>query len=101
MHHILNLIGIYLVVIGTWRLATATQKKPVGNFGKKINEDNSYNPLRDLVAPHEVICWAYRTIISFGKEGQMTDSVILHKQFNWGLLWLLFGLLIQYLSDFF
>ena len=100
MHYILNLIGIYLTIIGTWRLANATKGAPVGQFIQQAEEDNSYNPLKDLVTPHKVIVWAYQTIRSFGNKGKMTDSVILHKQFNWGLLWLLFGMVIQYVAGF-
>ena len=101
IHQVLNLIGVYLAVIGAWRLATATQRKPVGNFNDKIEEENAYKPLTDLIAPHKVVVWAYRTLRSFSQNGQMTDSVILHKQFNWGMLWLLLGMLVQYISGFF
>ena len=100
-HHILSLIGFYLAVIGTWRLANATQQKPIGNFMQKADKDNSYNPLKDLVSPHKVIIWFFQTMRSIHATGTLTDCVILHKQFNWGLWWLLLGIAIQYIAGFF
>ena len=96
---IIHIIGFYLVLIGTWRLANATVKVPIGNemFLYKEQEED-YNPLRDLVCPHDVFAWMLRTIVSFNKPGRFTGSAILHKKFSWGLMWLLFGILIQFIA---
>lgn len=100
-HQILDFIGFYLVVIGTWRLANATKKKPVGNFIQAITNEESYKPYKDLYSPHKVIVWLIKTVREFRTDGQMTDAVILQKKFNWGLLWLLLGVVIQYIAGLF
>jgi len=95
------ILGFYLVLIGTWRLATATTKWPMGSdLLQQRDEEQAYNPLTDLVSPHKVLAWMFMTILSFNKPGNYTDAVILHKKFNWGLLWVLLGLIIQFVSHF-
>jgi len=97
----IHIIGFYLVFIGTWRLATATTKLPMGEaMFQQRDEEQAYNPLMDLVSPHKVLVWIFKTILSFNKPGYYTSAVILHKKFNWGLLWILLGLIIQLVSHF-
>lgn len=98
MEQIIGFIGFYLSVIGTWRLASATTKKPIGNFTQTAEKDNLYQPIHDLYAIHKVFAWVLETFKSYKSNGELTDAVILHKQFNWGLLWLLVGICLQYIS---
>lgn len=95
---IINILSFYLLFIGTWRLATATTRAPIGSnvFAQKDNEQE-YNPLKDLISPHKVIIWFYHTVVSFNKPGHYTSAVILQKKFNWGLLWLLLGIFAQFI----
>jgi hypothetical protein len=92
-----HILGFYVVVIGTWRLANATAPAPMGSqlheYARKMK---TYNPVWDLLSPHLVACWMVRTVLKLKQPGKFTDSVILHKQFNWGLMWLLLGLSIQF-----
>jgi len=94
---IIDVLGFYLVLIGTWRLATATRRPPMGSqlweYGK---EEQTYFPLKDLISPHKVISWMFKTILSFNKPGRLTGAVIVQKQFNWGLFWILLGLIIEF-----
>ena len=98
---ILQILGFYLIFIGTWRLATATMKAPIGAdlFSQK-DEEQAYKPWKDLFSPHKVILWMHETLASFNKPGNFTSAVILHKKFNWGLMWLLAGIVIQFVSIF-
>jgi len=98
MSYLVGFIGFYLSVIGTWRLATATRAKPVGDFLGPTEMEKNYRPLKDLYAIGHVIKWIFDLIKSYNSEGGFTDGVILHKQFNWGLLWLITGICIQYLA---
>ena len=95
MFIILRILGFYLIVIGTWRLATATRETPIGEglFPKK------YKPWKDLFSPHKVIIWMCKTLVSFNKP-DFTSAVIFHKKFNWGLMWLLVGIIVQFVSSF-
>ncbi len=101
MKIILEILGFYLVIIGTWRLANSTVRSPVGAdlWTFKESEDN-YNPILDLLSIHKVFIWILSTIKSFNKKGQLTGAAILHKQFNWGLLWLLLGIMLQFSAQF-
>jgi len=94
---IIHILGFYLIFIGTWRLATATRKAPIGAdvYSQKY-EEQAYKPWKDLCSPHKVILWMCKTLASFNKPGDYTDAVILHKKFNWGLLWLLLGIAVQF-----
>jgi len=96
---VIHIIGFYLVLIGTWRLANAAAKAPIGGemYLYKEQEEN-YNPLGDLFCPLEVFVWMFRTIASFSKPGRFTNAVILHKKFSWGLMWLLFGIFMQFIA---
>ncbi|MCK4786325.1 MAG: hypothetical protein KAV87_21385 [Desulfobacteraceae bacterium] len=97
----IHILGFYMVLIGTWRLATATTKLPMGEaMFQQREEEKAYNPLTDLVSPHKVLVWIFMTILSFNKPGNYTSAAILHKKFNWGLLWVLFGLIIQFVCGF-
>ena len=92
-----HFIGFYLIFIGTWRLATATTSAPAGTKVFNLSdEEQVYNPLTDLFSPHKVLIWIYQTAKSFRRPGQYTNAVICHKKFNWGLLWLLLGIAIQF-----
>ena len=94
---IIHILSFYLVFIGTWRLATATTRAPIGsNVFAQQDDEQAYNPLRDLISPHKVLIWFYHTVVSFKKPGHYTSAVILHKKFNWGLLWLLLGIVAQF-----
>jgi len=97
----IHILGFYLIFIGTWRLATATIKHPIGaDLFRQEDEEQAYKPWKDLFSPHKVIIWMYRTLASFNKPGNFTDAVILHKKFNWGLMWLLAGIIIQFINSF-
>ena len=94
---IIDFLGFYLIFIGTWRLATATKSAPTGTEVFDLrDEEIAYNPLMDLISPRKVIVWIYRTLKSFSRPGHYTNAVICHKQFNWGLIWLLLGILVQF-----
>lgn len=101
MKILLQIFGFYLVFIGTWRLANSTVHSPIGAdlFNYRREEEN-YNPLFDLFSIHKVIIWAINTMKTFNKKGAFTGAAILHKQFSWGLLWLLFGISLQFVSQF-
>lgn len=101
MFIILQILGFYLIFIGTWRLATATTKAPIGAdlFSQK-DEEQAYKPWKDLYSFFKVIIWIYKTLASFNKP-DFTSAVILHKKFNWGLMWLLVGIMVQFVSIFF
>ena len=101
-HLFIKIIGFYLVLIGTWRLATATVQAPIGQslFDYRKEEEN-YHPLRDFVSIKEIFIWIKETAMSFNKPGRYTSAVILHKKFNWGLLWLLIGMSIQFIDQLF
>ena len=96
---ILSFIGFYFIVIGTWRLANATQPAPVGGPWQQTEEDRTYKPFRDIFSPHLVVLWIGRTIKTFKENGSLNSAVILQRQFSWGLLWLLLGIVIQYVSS--
>jgi len=98
----LQILGFYLVFVGTWRLANSTTHSPVGTE-LLINreKEEKYNPLLDLLAIHKIIKWFFLTIVSFNKPGRFTGVAILHKRFNWGLLWLLFGIVLQFIASFY
>ena len=97
----LQIFGFYLVFIGTWRLANSTVHSPIGadlfNYRKK---EENYIPFLDLLSIHKVIIWAISTVKTFNKKGAFTGAAILHKQFSWGLLWLLLGIGLQFISQF-
>jgi hypothetical protein len=98
---ILKFIGFYLVIIGTWRLANATKRAPIGaDLWKRQEEARNYSPLQDLISPMEVLLWFFKTVKSFNKPGSFTTAVLMQKEFNWGLIWLLLGLLMQFLTGF-
>lgn len=94
---ILIVLGFYFVFIGTWRLANSTTDSVGKVYFNKATEDN-YNPIYDLFKLHEIIKWLFKTIRSFGKPGFVTGAVILNKRFNWGLLWLLLGIIFQFIA---
>ena len=95
---IIHILSCYLVFIGTWRLATATTRSPIGiKVFDQEDEEQSYNPLKDLISPHKVLLWIYQTVLSFNKPGHYKSAVILQKKFSWGLLWLLLGIFSQFL----
>ncbi len=97
---VMDILGFYLIFIRTWRLATSTGKSPIGTeLFKYKEEEQKYFPLKDLVSPHKVLVWMFKTVLSFKKAGEFSTAVILHKKFNWGLLWLLVGITIQFLSQ--
>ena len=94
---VIHILGFYLVFIGTWRLATATTSHPIGAEVSNLKDaEEAYNPLTDLISPHKVIMWICRTLKSFKKPGCYTKAVICHKKFNWGLIWLLLGIVVQF-----
>ena len=98
---IIHILSFYLVFNGTWRLATATTRAPIGiNVFDQIDKEQAYNPLKDLISPHKVLIWIYQTVLSFNKPGHYTSAVILQKKFNWGLLWLLLGIFAQFVCFF-
>ena len=94
---LIYILGFYLILIGTWRLATATTSAPVGTkLFDLSDEERVYKPLTDLFSPHKVLIWIYQTLRSFRRPGHYTNAVICHKKFNWGLLWLLLGIVVQF-----
>ena len=94
---LIHILGFYLIFIGTWRLATATTSAPVGTEAFNLrDEEQVYNPLTDLFSPLKLLIWICQTVKSFRKPGHYTNAVICHKKFNWGLLWLLFGITVQF-----
>lgn len=93
-----QITSFYLVFIGTWRLASATKRAPMGDLGQYQEEEEKYKPLWDLFFPHKIVIWMFRTLASFNKPGSFAKAVIMHKKFNWGLLWLMLGIIIQFLS---
>jgi len=94
---IVHILSFYFVFIGTWRLATSTTRSPIGyNVFDQEDEEQAYNPLKDLISPHKVLIWIYQTVLSFNKPGHYASAVILQKKFNWGLLWLLIGIFAQF-----
>lgn len=98
---LLWIASFYLIVVGTWRLANATIKRPMGGDWREYERrEEQYNPLSDLTAAKDICSWLSRTIKSFRSPGSFTDVVILHKHFNWGLMWLLLGLTLQFFSQF-
>ena len=98
---VLHVAGFYLTLIGTWRLANATTHAPIGPEMYTYSEgEKGYNPLLDLISPHEVLFWIIRTIMSFNKPGWFGNAIILQKRFNWALLWLLLGICFQFLAAF-
>lgn len=101
MKIILQILGFYLVFVGTWRLANSTTHSPIG-AEPSINreKEEKYNPLWDLVAIKEILVWIFMTLRGFNKPGRFTGAAILHKRFNWGLLWLLLGIALQFIVNF-
>lgn len=94
---LIHIFGFYLIFIGTWRLATSTTAAPVGDKVFRLkDEEQVYNPLTDLFSPHKVVIWIWQKLKSFKKPGHYTNAVICHKRFNWGLIWLLLGIAIQF-----
>ncbi len=91
-----HILSIYLVLIGTWRLASATKKSPGGDLGQYEELGKTYNPLKDLIALKEVLFWMFETVKNFREDGYFANAVIFHKQFQWGLFWLMSGILIQF-----
>jgi len=97
----LKIAGFYLVVVGTWRLANATKRVPVGaDLWRRQEEAKDYNPLKDLISMKELLFWFCKTVRTFNKPGDFATAVLMQKEFNWGLIWLLLGLLMQFLSGF-
>lgn len=97
----IHILGFYLIFVGTWRLATATTAAQIGAglFDEK-DKEQAYKPWKDICSPHTVIIWICKTLASFNKPGNYTSAVILQKKFNWGLIWLLTGIIIQFVSIF-
>jgi hypothetical protein len=95
----LHIAGFYFIFIGTWRLANATTRSPVGILlGQYEEEARTYNPSIDLVSIHRVLLWIFKELTTFKKPGGFSTATIHHKQFTWGLLWLLVGLILQFLG---
>ena len=99
---ILYIAGFYFVLIGTWLLATATTVASTGvaDAIKKARNEHFYNPLRDIISILPILSWLFKTIVEFIKPGKVDKAIILHKQFNRGLLWLLLGLFLQFITFF-
>ena len=97
VYTVFQILSIYLVLIGTWRLASATKKRPSGSDLQTYQEsEETYNPLKDLVSIIDVVFWIFETVKTFRAPGYFADAVIFHKQFQWGLFWLMSGILIQF-----
>lgn len=91
-----QILSAYLVLIGTWRLANATTKAPIGSeVGQYQESEEAYNPLKDFVSIVEVGCWLIRTIKELRVPGSFANAVIHEKKFQWGLFWLMCGIFIQ------
>ena len=99
MEILFDIIGFYLVFIGTYRLANSTRQKPGGDFSAVADEDDKYDPFADLKNPSEAFRWMKNTFTNRKEPGKFYDAVVLHKKFNWGLLFLLFGIFIQFIGN--
>lgn len=93
----LGIASFYLILVGTWRVANATADAPIGpNLSKYEQKEKEYNPLSDLIAVREIGSWFLRTIRRSKRSGSFASAVVLHRHFNWGLIWLLSGLTLQF-----
>lgn len=96
IHTLLQILSGYLVLIGTWRLANSTEKKPrLAELRQYQHEEETYNPLKDLLAIKDIFLWMFWTVKEFRTPGYVNEAVICHKKLNWGLLWLMSGILLQ------
>jgi hypothetical protein len=106
-HYILMIFGFYLSLIGTWRIAQST--KPAGNIAdikKYSDEDKCYTQLADIMPTRliAVIAWIFSSAFAVKNTGiseGVYSTIILPKQFDWGLRFLVIGIILSFLSNFF
>jgi len=96
IYYILEAYVVFLFIMGTWRLAQSTKAKggivSVSEQGQSEEKYKFYKELNPLK-----VLEIYRWFISWKKEPEgIADMVILKKQFNWGLRFLIIALIFQY-----
>ena len=93
----LLIIGLYLSIIGTWRLANSTKPSPIGAEPSIYQrEEEKYYPIKDLFMLGKIIKWLF----NFRSRVGISTAVILKKKFSWGLRWLILGILLTGISQF-
>ena len=99
IYYLLEAYVVYLAIVGTWRLAWSTKEKGnLVNVIKNKQSEDIYKFYKDL-NPFNIfeIC---KWFISWKKEqAGIADMVILKKQFNWGLRFLIIAFVFQYVLD--
>jgi len=97
IYYILEGYVVFLAVVGAWRIAKSTPER--GTYVNVMNNaksENEYKPFNDLNPTR--IFDIYRWFTSWKAEPKgVADLVILKKQFNWGLRFLMVSIVLQYI----
>jgi len=87
---ILQIFSVYFVIVGTWNLANATVGTQtiagIDDIGKKEKNRKPWSYLFPL-----------RKINSLSSD--FGRAYVLGKQFRWSLVWLISGIILQFISQ--
>ncbi len=95
-YYICEFYIVYLVILGTWRIAQSTNEgSDYGNIYKLKKSEDNYIPWRDLnpLKIFTIAKWFFH--FKYNTKG-VAGLVILKKQFDWGLRFLIGAITLQY-----
>jgi len=88
---------VYLATMGTWRLAQSTKEQGThADISDNQRKEEEYTPIKDLnpLQIFAILKWFFN--IKSESKG-VAELVILKKQFNWGLRFIIIAIIAQFL----
>ena len=97
LYYIGELYVLYLAIIGTWRLGQSTKEQGnTGNILENGRKEEEYDPIKDL-SPSKIVA-ILKWLFDYKNEPEgVKNSVILRKQFNWGLRFIIIAIILQFI----
>jgi len=96
LYRIGELYVVYLAIMGTWRLAQSTKERGTfANVSENQKDEEKYTPIRDLnpLGILTILKWFF----NYKNEPKgVADLVIVKKQFNWGLRFIIIAIAFQF-----
>lgn len=97
IYYILEGYVVFLAIVGTWRLAQSTRERgTIVNVSIQGGSEKKYKFYKDLNPARVLDIYKWFTSWKSEPEG-VADLVILKKQFNWGLRFLMVSIVLQYI----
>ena len=97
IYYILEVIAVYLALVGTWEIAQATVARGLlPEVMQKKESEKTYKPLSALnpLNKKTMLTWWFNWK---SEERGIADIQILKKRFSWGLRYLMLSIVLMYI----